>query len=161
MRLGAARVLVVAAAAVGCAALGNALKEPDVRLDRVVVRDVGVRGGVLDLLVEVDNPNTFDLRGTEVSLGFDVEDAHLGDLRLDEDFSVDAGDRTLLTLPLRFEWAGVGGALQAALSHGEIPYRMEGQLGLQTPWGEHSVPFTKEGRVPLTRVGGVPIPASR
>ena len=40
----------------GCAGLGNALKEPDVRLDRVVVREVGVRGGELDLMVEVGQP---------------------------------------------------------------------------------------------------------
>jgi hypothetical protein len=40
------------------------------------------------------------------------------------------------------------------LSHGEIPYQMKGQIKLQTPWGAHSVPFTREGRVPLTRLGG-------
>jgi LEA14-like dessication related protein len=162
MRIGAAAAgLLLAAAAGGCAVLGNAFKQPGVRLDRVVVREVGVRGGTLDLMVEVDNPNGFDLRGTEVALGFDVEGSHVGDLRVDDDFSVDAGDRTLLTLPLGFEWAGVGTALQAALREGEIPYRMKGTLGLQVPWGDESVPFTKEGRVPLTRVGGVPIPTSR
>ena len=32
---------------------------------------------------------------------------------------------------------------------------MKGQIRLQTPWGAHSVPFTSEGRAPLTRVGGV------
>jgi hypothetical protein len=40
------------------------------------------------------------------------------------------------------------------LSHGEIPYRMQGQIKLQTPWGARSVPFTREGRAPLTRLGG-------
>ena len=45
-------LLVLAAALGGCAGLGNALKEPDVRLERVVVRDVGLRGGSLDLIVE-------------------------------------------------------------------------------------------------------------
>ncbi|MBA3319056.1 MAG: hypothetical protein H0T50_13340, partial [Gemmatimonadales bacterium] len=58
--------LVWAATFGGCAGLGNTLKEPEVRLDRVIVRDVGVRGGTLELMVEVDNPNGFDLRGTEI-----------------------------------------------------------------------------------------------
>jgi LEA14-like dessication related protein len=139
----------------GCATLGNTLKEPDVRLERVVVRDVGVRGGNLDLMVDVGNPNPLDLRGTEVELGFDVEGSHVGDLRYADEFSVDRGGRTTLRLPLRFEWAGVGSALRTALSSGEIPYEMKGQIRLQTPWGAHSVPFTREGRAPLTRVGGV------
>jgi LEA14-like dessication related protein len=112
--------------------------------------------------VELDNPNAFDLRGTGVELGFDVEGSHVGDLRYTEDFSLNKGGRTTLTLPLRFEWAGVGSALRAALTYGEIPYQMKGQISLQAPWGAHSVPFTREGRAPLTRLGGaLSVPTSR
>lgn len=150
----AAGVLLLAVALGSCAGLGNTLKEPDVRLERVIMRDVGVRGGNLDLMVEVDNPNAFDLRGTEVELGLDVEGSHVGDVRYHDEFSVERGGRTTVTLPLRFEWAGVGSALRIVLSAGEIPYAMKGQIRLQTPWGAHSVPFTREGRAPLTRVGG-------
>ena len=159
---GAAGLLVLAAALGGCAGLGNAMKEPGIRLQRVVVREVGVRGGRLDLMVDLDNPNAFDLRGTAVELGFDVEGSHVGDVRYEDEFSVDKGGRTTLALPLRFEWAGVGAALRASLSYGELPYAMKGQIKLQTPWGAHSVPFTREGRAPLTRVGDVlPIPTGR
>jgi LEA14-like dessication related protein len=159
---GWAGLLALAAGLGGCAGLGNTLKEPDVRLERVVVRDVGLRGGNLDLMVDLDNPNAFDLRGTEVELGFDVEGSHVGDVRYADEFSVDRGGRTTLRLPLRFEWAGVGGALRTALNAGEIPYEMKGQIRLQTPWGAHSVPFTREGRAPLTRVGGaLSVPTGR
>jgi LEA14-like dessication related protein len=159
---GAAGLLVLAAALGGCAGLGNTMKEPGIRLERVVVRDVGVRGGKLDLMVGLDNPNPFDLRGTEVALGFDVQGSHVGDVRYVDEFSVDRRGKTTLALPLAFEWAGVGAALRSALSHGEIPYAMKGQIKLQTPWGAHSVPFTREGRAPLTRVGdALPIPTGR
>ena len=159
---GWAVLLALAAGLGGCAGLGNTLKEPDVRLERVVVRDVGLRGGNLDLMVDVDNPNAFDLRGTEVELGFDVDGSHVGDVRYADDFSVDRGGRTTLRLPLRFEWAGVGSTLRTALSYGEIPYEMKGQIGVQTPWGAHRVPFTRTGRAPLARVGGaLPAPTGR
>jgi LEA14-like dessication related protein len=150
-----AGILVLAAVVDGCAGLGNPLKDPDIRLDRVIVRQADLRGGRLDLLVGIENPNGFDLRGTEVELGFDVEGSHVGDVRYDDEFSVDKGGTTTLTLPLRFQWAGVGNALRTGLSTGEIPYEMKGQISLQTPWGEHSVPFTKTGRAPLADVGGV------
>ena len=159
---GATGLLALVAALGGCAGLGNSLREPDIRLDRVVVRDVGLRGGSLDLQVEIDNPNPFDLRGTEVDLGFDVEGSHVGNLRYADEFSVERGGRTELTLPLQFEWAGVGTALRTALSSGEIPYEMKGQIKLQTPWGAQSVPFTRTGRAPLTRVGdAMSVPTSR
>ena len=162
MRLGgAAGLLMLAAALAGCAAVGNALRDPEVDLERVVVRDVGVRGGTLDLHVGFENPNPFDLRGTEVSLGFDVEGSHVGDVRYADDFSLDRGGRTVLALPLRFEWAGVGSALRSALSRGEIPFQMKGLVTIQTPWGAQSVPFTREGRVPLSRVSPLPAATSR
>jgi LEA14-like dessication related protein len=162
MRIGrAAGPLVLVASLAACAAVGNALRDPEVDLERVVVRDVGVRGGSLDLIVGFENPNPFDLRGTEVALGFDVEGSHLGDVRYADDFSLERGGRTTLPLPLRFEWAGVGSALRTALSSGEIPYEMKGQLTVQTPWGAQSVPFTREGRVPLSRVGALPAATSR
>ena len=148
--------LALAAALAGCAGLSNALREPDIRLDRVIVRDIGVRGGKLDLELDIENPNGFDLRGTALTLGLDVEGSHVGDVRFSDEFTVERDGITSLTLPLRFEWAGVGGALRSALTQGEIPYEMKGDISLQTPWGAHRVPFTKTGRAPLTNMVGVP-----
>jgi LEA14-like dessication related protein len=162
MRLGGpAGLVVLGVALAGCAAVGNALRNPEVELERVVVRDVGVRGGELQLQLGFENPNPFDLRGTEIALGFDVEGSHVGDVRYADDFSLERGGRTTLALPLRFEWAGVGSALRTALGSGEIPYEMKGQLTIQTPWGAQSVPFTGEGRVPLSRLGTLPAATSR
>ena len=162
MRLGgAAGAMLLAAVLAGCAGLGNALRDPEVELERVRVREVGVRGGELELQLGFENPNPFDLRGTEIVLGFDVEGSHVGDVRYADDFSLERGGRTGLALPLRFEWAGVGSALRTALSSGEIPYQMKGQLTIQTPWGAQSVPFTRDGRVPLSRAATLPAATSR
>jgi LEA14-like dessication related protein len=151
----------LAAVLAGCAAVSNALQKPDVKLERVLVRGVDVRGGELELQLGLENPNPFDLRGTEIALGFDVEGSHVGTVRYADDFNLDQGRRTSLSLPLRFEWAGVGTALQAALRSGEIPYEMKGQLTIQASWGAESVPFTRQGRVPLSRVGAQPAATSR
>ena len=135
-----------------CSAISEIFKEPDVQLERVVVRGVGMTGGKLDLIVNVENPNGFSLHGTKLEVGFDVEGQHLGDIAYDDDFSVDENGRTTLTLPLRFGWAGVGSAVRAALGSGDLPYKMKGQVELRTPWGRKEVPFTREGRVALTRL---------
>lgn len=162
MRLGgAAGAVMLAAALAGCAAVGNALRDPQVELERVLVRDVGIRGGELELQLAFENPNPFDLRGTELRLGFDVEGTHVGDVRYSDDFSLERGGRTGLMLPLRFEWAGVGTALKTALGSGEIPYTMKGLITIQTPWGAQDVPFTSEGRVPLSKVGALPAATGR
>lgn len=149
-----------AAALAGCTGLNDLFKEPAIHLERVVVRDIGLQGGALDLIVAVQNPNQFDLHGTGLEAGFDVEQSHLGTVRLASDFAVTKGGETKLTLPLSFEWAGVGSALRSALGSGEIPYTMKGQAQLETPFGRYDVPFEGEGRVPVTMPEGVQLTPS-
>jgi LEA14-like dessication related protein len=156
MRLAIALAALGSASALsGCAGLKDLFKEPTFRLERVVVHGVGLQGGALDLIVGVDNPNQFDLHGTALEASFDVEQAHLGTARLTDDFAVAKASVTTLTLPLTFQWAGVGTALRSALESGEIPYTMKGQARLETPFGQSDVPFEGQGRVPVTMPTGV------
>jgi LEA14-like dessication related protein len=147
----------------GCSGLGLNLKEPEFRLDRAVVRGIGLSGGTLDLVVVIDNPNNFSLDGTRLQLGVDVEGSHLGDITYDDAFTVTAGGQSTMTLPLQFGWSGVGNAIRAALSYGELPYQLKGQATLRLPGGlHHTVSFSHEGRAPLTRSGAtVGVPASQ
>jgi LEA14-like dessication related protein len=154
MRLRAERgVLAGALAILACSGIGDNFKQPEIRLDQVVVRGIGLTGGTLDLLLRVDNPNNFTLQGTKLQVGFDVEGSHLGDIEYNDDYSITQGGTTALTLPLRFGWSGVGSAIRAALGYGDLPYKMKGQATIKTPWGQQVVPFTHEGRAPLTRSG--------
>jgi LEA14-like dessication related protein len=146
----------------GCAGLADAFKAPDLHLDRAIVRGVGLTGGAMDLVVSVYNPNRFDLRGTRLQVGIDVEDSHLGDIEYNSAFQMPKGDSTLVTLPIRFTWSGLAGAARAALASGDLPYTLKGQLTVETPFGDRRIPFTREGRAPLTRVGGlVPSPTGQ
>jgi LEA14-like dessication related protein len=146
----------------GCAGIGETLKPPEIHLDRVVLRGLSVTGGVLDLQLGVLNPNRFDLQGTKLQVGFDVQGSHVGDIEHQDEFQIQKGDTTALSLPLRFNWSGVSGVVRSALGQGDLPYTLKGQLTLRTPFGPRVVPFTKEGRAPLTRLGAlIPIPAGR
>jgi LEA14-like dessication related protein len=157
----ASRLAVLLFLGTACSGIGDNFKQPDIQLDHVVVRGVGLSGGNLDLVVTVQNPNNFRLEGTRLTLGFDVEGSHLGDITYDDDFGVTENGTTTLTLPLQFGWAGVGSAVRAALSYGDLPYEMKGQARLKTPWGSREIPFTREGRVPLTRsAGNIAIPGT-
>jgi LEA14-like dessication related protein len=147
--------ILAAALLTGCAGLQGYFKDPDVNLQRVVVRGVGLAGGTMDLVVGVYNPNPFDVQGTKLRLGLDVEDSHVGDVEFDSGFQTQKGDTTVLTLPLNFSWNGVAGAVRTALGSGDLPYTLKGQLSLATPIGQRQVAFTRQGRAPLSRVGGL------
>jgi LEA14-like dessication related protein len=142
--------------AAGCAGLPRTFEDPDVQLSGVVVRGLGLTGGTLDLVVNVRNPNNFALRGTRLEAGFDVEDKHVGDVTFDNAFNIPQNGTTAITLPVRFDWAGVGAAFRSALGYGDIPYTLKGQATLQIGGGKASVPFTRKGRAPLSRVSFSP-----
>ena len=146
----------------GCAGLPAYFKDPDLKLQRVVVRGVGLTGGTMDLIVSLYNPNSFDLQGTRLQVGLDVEDSHVGDAEYASGFQVQKGDTTALTVPVQFNWNGLAGAVRSALGYGELPYKLTGQLTVGTPFGDRKIPFTREGRAPLSRVGRVvPPPAGQ
>lgn len=143
-----------------CAGVPELFREPHVDLRQVTVRGVTLTGGTLDLALAVYNPNSFDLRGTDLRLGLEVEGSHVGDVTYTDAYSLQQGDTTVISLPLRFEWAGVGSALRTALESGEIPYTMRGEARLDTPLGVRAVPFSRTGRVPVARAAGaIPLPS--
>jgi len=149
------RLVALVLLSAACSGIGDNFREPDIQLERAILRGVDVTGGNLDLVVKVENPNNFRLEGTRLEVGFDVEGSHLGDITYDDDFTVSENGMTTITLPLRFGWSGVGSAVRAALGYGDLPYEMKGQAELEMPWGRRvEIPFTREGRVPLTRQGG-------
>lgn len=144
-------IATAAVALAACASFPGTILDPDVQLNQVVLRGVGLTGGTMDLVVDVYNPNHFSLRGTRLQVGFDVDSAHVGDISYDDEFQVGNTDTTRIVLPLRFTWTGATAALRSALAYGDIPYTMRGQVTVATPAGDKVIPFTRQGRAPLTR----------
>jgi hypothetical protein len=128
------------------------LIQPNVRLHHLAVRNVGLSGGTLDVVMAFHNPNRIVLRGTSLSAGLDIEGNHFGDVALTNPFSLAGRDTTLLTLPLTFRWSGLASAARAVLDYGAVNYAINGKFSVTTPVGAPlDVPFSGQGNVPLLR----------
>lgn len=148
---GAARWLGLAVLAAGCASLGHALRfqEPDIRLQEIRVTGLGLTGGTLDLALDVFNPNDYRLRTTRLELGIDLEDVHFGDALLETPLDLPSQQHSLVTVPVQFEWAGVGAGARALLSRQAIRFGLTGVASLDTPIGDRRVQVHGSGDVPL------------
>jgi hypothetical protein len=152
VRFAQAAGFVALTGSLGCAALSMAnFQEPTVELNTIIVRGIGLTGGTLDLVLDVTNPNSIDVKGTRLELGLDVEGTHFGDVVFDDAFNLPRGTPTTVTVPLTFNWAGVGAAARSALNYGTVKYDMKGTASLQTPWGVEKVPFSRSGSVALNQ----------
>lgn len=131
----------------GCALF---YRDPTVTIADVRVLSLGFNGGTAEVILEVENPNRFDLevRGFEYRL--EVRDGPERWTELAEGASEErvrlqkrSTDEVALTIPFRFQ--GVGSALRSWLSTGEIGYRMQGTVRARGPTGEVSLPFRSQG----------------
>jgi LEA14-like dessication related protein len=152
LKYGRACWLAVVAALSACATVSRALRfeEPQVHLQEIHVTGLGLTGGTLDLALDVFNPNDYRLRSTRLSVGIDLEDVHFGEALLERAVELPAGQHTLVTLPVTFEWAGVGAGARALLTRQGIRYGLTGTVGLDTPLGARDVKLRGTGEVPLT-----------
>jgi LEA14-like dessication related protein len=136
---------------VGCATLGQALRfqEPDIKLQEIRVTGLGLTGGTLDLALDVFNPNDYRLRTTRLELGIDLEDVHFGDALIETPLELPSQQHSLVTVPVQFEWAGVGAGARALLSRQAIRFGLTGVASLGTPVGDRRVQVHGSGDVPL------------
>lgn len=143
----------VVAGLAGCA--GNSLAnfvQPKISLAGVTVKGLGFTGGSLDALLTVNNPNTFDIRGTKMDLDLDIGGAKFGPLHLDQVFSLPQGVNTPVTVPVIFKWADAGSAARSVLGYGSAPYTLSGKIYVTTPGGDQGVPFSQQGTVTISQL---------
>jgi hypothetical protein len=145
--------LVALSAACGPGTVNPAnLLQPDVHLHHLAVRNIGLSGGTLDVILAFHNPNPINLQGARVQAGLDIEGNHFGDIDLTNPFSLAGRDTTLLTLPLTFQWSAVGSAARSVLGYGAVNYTINGTATFTAPGiPAFGVPFSGQGSVPLLK----------
>lgn len=135
------------AGAAACSTLGRAsFKEPDVQLREFTITGLGLTGGSVDVVLQVYNPNGYKLDALKMTYQVDVDSIKLGDGELDGRFVVPEKDSSIVRLPVRFTYAGLGAAGRSMLNAGTINYRVRGDFTVATPIGNFTRPYDRRGR---------------
>lgn len=142
-------LLASTAAVAACSFLGRqAFKQPIVRLQKVEVVGVGLTGGSLNVGLSVYNPNHYRLDATrlryEVLLNSDS--VKLASGTLDQRFTVQDNDSTIVTVPVDFSYNGVGAAGRSLLNTGVLTYHVRGDVTVGSTVGSFTVPYSSIGR---------------
>lgn len=133
--------------ATACASIGRAaFTAPVVSLKEVTVTGIGITGGTVDVVLSIYNPNHFKLDALNMTYRVDVDSTQLGTGALDRRFVVEAGDSSVVRLPVKFSYAGLGAAGRTLLSDGTINYRVRGDFTVGTPLGNFTRPYDRTGR---------------
>lgn len=146
MRKVAVLALVLGAAA--CSTLGRqAFQNPIVNLRDVKVQGLGLSGGQLEVLLSVYNPNNFRLDASRLTYQVFIGDSTgLASGAVDTRTTVQAGDSTVIPVPVSFTYAGIGAAATQLLRTGSVHYRVAGDVTVASVLGNFTVPYSASGR---------------
>jgi LEA14-like dessication related protein len=146
------RAMILAAVAVltsvsACASIARgSFKAPVVTLKEFAITGLGLTGGSVDVVLSVYNPNGYKLEALGMTYHVDVDSVKLGEGQLDDRFVVQKNDSSVVRLPVRFNYAGLGAAGRALIAAGTINYRVHGDFTVSTPIGNFTRPYDRLGR---------------
>lgn len=141
-------VVAMALTMAGCSALGRAaFQNPVVNLRDVRVLGLGTQGGNLEVQLGVYNPNQFRLDATRLTYRVFVGDSvSVGSGAIDTQTTVQAGDSTIVRVPIAFTYSGIGAAAMQLMRTGSVTYRVGGDVTVGSPVGNFTVPYSTTGQ---------------
>ncbi len=149
------RTVVTGALLIGaCATIRSAIRfeQPEFQLQEIRITGLSLTGGTFDLIFDVYNPNDYALKSTRLEVGLDLEGTHFGDALIDRPLEYQAKAHGPLTVPVVFEWAGVGAGAKALLQNQSVRYGYSGSVTVGTPIGDKDVGLHGDGTVPLSKL---------
>ena len=144
----AAVAVAVTLGAAACSTLGRAaFQNPVVNLRDVKVLGLGTQGGNLEVQLGVYNPNQYRLDATRLTYRVFVGDSvSVAGGALDTQTSVQAGDSTIVRVPVSFTYSGVGAAAMQLMRTGSVAYRVAGDVTVGSVVGNFTVPYSATGQ---------------
>lgn len=131
----------------GCAAL---VQEPEVDVVGVDLLTLGLTSGTVRLVLEVENPNGYDLTVERHRYRLEIAEGPTEWTTLAEGTDtteVRLPERSVTRVPVEvgFRYRDLGSALLASFREGEARYRLSGDVGVRTPIGGVTVPYRTLG----------------
>lgn len=142
-----AAAVVAAVATTGCASLGRqAFAAPKVTFQEMRLNGLGLTGGSLDVVLNVDNPNGYRLDATRMTYKLMIDSIQFGEGTVDQRLTMEEKSQTQVRIPVNFTYTGIGAAGKAILNTGTVNYRVLGDLTVATPVGNFTRPYDMTGR---------------
>jgi len=101
--------------------------------------------------VEVQNPNTFDLKLRALDYTVYFNDQEVGKGRMGQEILIAKSAATLVQVPLQADFKILGNPLREILAGKDLRYKIEGVAIVKATLGSATIPFSKSGEVKIKK----------
>lgn len=140
----------------GCAALSrllsSAFEKPTLVFQTATLDELGLEGATLRLHYRLDNPNAIGLAVARVGYQVDLDGQRAIGGRLPAGLDIPARGSAPIELPVRLRFGDVPAVARSLHQRTEVPYRVSGTLGFDTPIGPIEIPYSHDGTLPVPRM---------
>ena len=148
--------LIVAVATISplgaCASIARqAFVTPVVVLKDVQIRSVGLTGGAVDLVLEVNNQNDYRLDANRVTYSLVVDSVKIATGQITQLVTLPAKQVSQIRLPVSISMRELLGAAAVLNRSGAVDYHVVGEVTVATPFGSMTRPYDTVGRFDALR----------
>lgn len=129
------------------ALLKKVVKDPKIKIERVDVKDATLVGANLIFVLEVMNPNDYEIKVDQVQYKVFLGDRYFAEAQSHQQITVAASASTQVELPLPIVYSQLMQGMVGLLSGKSLSYRVEGTVKLN--FLGLSIPFDETGKVSL------------
>jgi len=145
----------------GCATLKKLFKKPRLTFKTARLSSASLSDATVDVVYQVDNPNSFGLSLAKVDYAFFVEGKQVVAGAPRKGLQLKARDSSELVFPANVRFADIVPAVATLLTKDAAVFKVQGSVGIDTPIGVLSFPLEKEGTFELPKVPNVQFDSPR
>jgi LEA14-like dessication related protein len=119
-------------------------EQPTVTL-RKINASPSLQGLNLNFGMDVDNPNSYDLKLEKLSFSLTVNDNPSGAGEIDSPILLPARSTAYVEIPVRTDMKALGSVISVIIKGKELRYRVEGDALVKALLGERNFHFNREG----------------
>jgi LEA14-like dessication related protein len=142
----------------GCALLSKAVQKPSVAFERLSVRSISLDEASVDVHLNVQNPNVFDVPLKKYTFGFAVGESTVLTGEQLVSVTIPARGSGPISIPLTIRFRDVMNAVNAVRTGDVIPYAVNGTVTIDAgPLAGYTVPFSHSGSIPRPELPSVTV----
>jgi LEA14-like dessication related protein len=122
-------------------------EKPTAKLKDVHFAGLSNDSAAIDVLLTINNPNTFDLTLLRYTYQLNLQHVHLADGASGAVHPFPGKSERDLRIPVRISYADLVKLARQRPSLTDIPYQLNAELAVDTPIGPLTVPLAKNGTI--------------
>jgi LEA14-like dessication related protein len=127
------------------------IEKPSFNLKEVAITRFSLLEVQLLFGVEVQNPNSFDLKLRALDYTVFFNDQEVGRGKMDQEILIAKSATTLVQVPLQADFKRFGNPLKEILAGKDLQYRIEGAAIVKATLGSTTIPFSKSGEIKIKK----------